>query len=249
MFNFYTALEDVQAHIRHCVLFVNWTTPTYSGLVTNYVLRYRQGNTTSYRNISFPFSMPVSYQSILNNDSMEVQVYAILNINGTMYHSDISPPTTVYIIYQSNCSLITPSTLPQTFGETSTLTWYKIGISVMALIVLLLAVAIAVLIILLCCIYKRRKPEVTPSTYIEFRSELQDCDTPYRSSQSNKEPLYHELESRYLIMKNMEIIAIIMCLLSYSTLPHEYERSNNVVPPVYESIGNVVYDNLVQKDQ
>ena len=46
----------------------------------------------------------------------------------------------------------------------------------------------------------------------------------------------------------MRIIAIIVYLLTYSTLPHEYERSNNVVPPVYESIGNVVYDNLVQQD-
>lgn len=50
----------------------------------------------------------------------------------------------------------------------------------------------------------------------------------------------------------MRIIPIIVYLFSYSALPHvphEYERSNNVVPPVYESIGNVVYDNLVQQDQ
>ena len=198
MFNFYTALEDIQAHIKKCVLFINWTTPNYSALVTNYVLQYKEGNTTSYQNISSPFSMPVSYQSILNNDSLEVQVYAILNINGTMYNSDISPPTTVYIINQSNCSLITPSTSPQMFGETSTLTWYKIGIAVMAFIVLLLAVVIAVLIIILCCTYKRSKPKVTPSTCTEFRSELQDNNIP---SQSNKEPIYHELEIRYVIMK------------------------------------------------
>ena len=48
--------------------------------------------------------------------------------------------------------------------------------------------------------------------------------------------------------KNMVIIAIFVYLLSNSTPPYEYERSNNEVPPVYESVGNVVYDNLVQQD-
>ena len=101
--------------------------------------------------------------------------------------------------------------MPQTFGETSTLIWYKIGISAMAFIVLLLAVVIAVLIILLCCIHKRNKPEVIPSTYTEFRSGLQDCNTQFRSSQSNKEPFYHELMNRYIILKKMmEIIVIIV---------------------------------------
>lgn len=201
MFNFYTALEDIQAHIKKCVLFINWTIPNYSALVTNYVLQYREGNTTSYQNISSPFSMPVSYQSILNNDSLKVQVYAILNINGTMYNSDISPPAKVHIINQSDCLLITPSTLPQTFGETSTLIWYQIGIGVLVFIVLLFAAVIAVLIIILCYKYKCSKPEVTPSTYTEFGSELQDNNTPFTSSQSNKEPIYHELENRYVIMK------------------------------------------------
>ena len=200
MFNFYTALENIQAHVKRCVLFVNWTTPSYSALVTNYVLQYRQGNTTSYHNISSPFSLPVSYQSILTNDSLEVEVYAILNINGTMYISDISPPTTVYIINQSNCLLIIPSTSPQMSGETSTFIWYNIGISVMAFIVILLVVVIAVLIIISCCIYKCSKPEVTPSPYIEFRPVIQD-NTPFRSSQSNNEPFYHVLMNRYVIMK------------------------------------------------
>ena len=137
MFNFYTALEDIQAYVKQCVLFVNWTTPSYSALVKIYVLQYKQGHNTSYQIVSSPFSLPVSYQSILTNDSLEVEVYVILNINGTMYISDISPPTTVYIINQSNCPLITPSTSPQMSGETSTLIWCKIGISVMAFIVLL----------------------------------------------------------------------------------------------------------------